>query len=203
MHKISIVPRGRALGYTLNLPEEDRYLKTREELIDYMTVLLGGRAAEEIVFGAITTGASDDLSRVAEISRSMVHEYAMGTTITSRRVSPRAAWCPTARASCATRSSSTSPTRRCAARRGWSSATASSSTSSRGRLLDNEVLERATSTASCTASRASPARGNGLRVVAIEPTPEGRVGLGLHRAVADGLDVVAVGVEHERAVVVG
>ena len=87
VHKISIVPRGRALGYTLNLPEEDRYLKTREELIDYMTVLLGGRAAEEIVFGAITTGASDDLSRVAEISRSMVHDYAMGTTITSRRVS--------------------------------------------------------------------------------------------------------------------
>jgi cell division protease FtsH len=86
-HKISIVPRGRALGYTLNLPEEDRYLKTREELIDYMTVLLGGRAAEEIVFGAITTGASDDLSRVAEISRSMVHEYAMGTSITSRTVS--------------------------------------------------------------------------------------------------------------------
>src|SRR3954454_3679448 len=63
VHKISIVPRGRALGYTLNLPEEDRYLKTREELIDFMTMLLGGRAAEEIVFGAITTGASDDLSR--------------------------------------------------------------------------------------------------------------------------------------------
>ena len=87
VHKISIVPRGRALGYTLNLPEEDRYLKTREELIDYMTVLLGGRAAEEIVFGAITTGASDDLARVSEISRSMIHDYAMGTTITSRRVS--------------------------------------------------------------------------------------------------------------------
>ena len=87
VHKISIVPRGRALGYTLNLPEEDRYLKTREELLDYMTVLLGGRAAEEIVFGAITTGASDDLRRVAEISRSMVHEYAMGTSITSRQVS--------------------------------------------------------------------------------------------------------------------
>ncbi len=87
VHKISIVPRGRALGYTLNLPEEDRYLKTREELIDYMTVLLGGRAAEEIVFGAITTGASDDLRRVAEISREMVHEYAMGTSIMSLRVS--------------------------------------------------------------------------------------------------------------------
>src|SRR3712207_5672729 len=62
VHKISIVPRGRALGYTLNLPEEDRYLKTREELIDCMTVLLGGRAAEQLVFGAGTTGASDDLA---------------------------------------------------------------------------------------------------------------------------------------------
>ena len=79
MHRISIVPRGRALGYTLNLPDEDRYLKTREELLDYMTVLLGGRVAEQIVFGAITTGASDDLKRVADISHSMVHDYAMGT----------------------------------------------------------------------------------------------------------------------------
>jgi cell division protease FtsH len=80
VHRISIVPRGRALGYTLNLPAEDRYLKTREELIDYMTVLLGGRVAEQVVFGAITTGASDDLSRVAEIAQSMVEDYAMGTT---------------------------------------------------------------------------------------------------------------------------
>ncbi len=79
VHRISIVPRGRALGYTLNLPAEDRYLKTREELLDYMTVLLGGRAAEQIVFGAITTGASDDLKRVAAISHQMVHDFAMGT----------------------------------------------------------------------------------------------------------------------------
>jgi cell division protease FtsH len=79
VHRISIVPRGRALGYTLNLPEEDRYLKTREELIDFMTMLLGGRAAEQLVFGAITTGAADDLKRVGEIARSMVLEYAMGT----------------------------------------------------------------------------------------------------------------------------
>src|SRR5215216_5503346 len=86
VHKISIVPRGSALGYTLNLPEEDRYLKTREELIDYMTVLLGGRVAEELVFGAVTTGASNDLQRVAEISRAMIHEYAMGTSITSRKI---------------------------------------------------------------------------------------------------------------------
>jgi cell division protease FtsH len=79
VHRISIVPRGRALGYTLNLPAEDRYLKTREELLDYMTVLLGGRAAEQIVFGAITTGASDDLKRVASIAHQMVHDFAMGT----------------------------------------------------------------------------------------------------------------------------
>jgi cell division protease FtsH len=80
VHRISIVPRGQALGYTLNLPAEDRYLKTREELLDYMTVLLGGRVAEQIVFGAITTGASDDLKRVAAISHAMVHDYAMGNS---------------------------------------------------------------------------------------------------------------------------
>jgi cell division protease FtsH len=85
VHRISIVPRGRALGYTLNLPEEDRYLKTREELIDFMTMLLGGRAAEQLVFGSITTGASDDLKRVAEIARAMVLEYAMGTSSGSLR----------------------------------------------------------------------------------------------------------------------
>ena len=87
VHKISIVPRGQALGYTLNLPEEDRYLKTRDELINHMAVLLGGRAAEEAVFGAVTTGAADDLHRVSDISRSMVHEYAMGTSISSLRLS--------------------------------------------------------------------------------------------------------------------
>jgi cell division protease FtsH len=79
VHRISIVPRGRALGYTLNLPAEDRYLKTREELLDYMTVLLGGRAAEQVVFGQVTTGASNDLARVAEISQSMIHDFAMST----------------------------------------------------------------------------------------------------------------------------
>jgi cell division protease FtsH len=86
VHKVSIVPRGRALGYTLNLPAEDRYLKTRQELIDYMTVLLGGRVAEQIVFGTITTGAADDLHKISEITRSMVHEYAMGTGLLSSRM---------------------------------------------------------------------------------------------------------------------
>jgi len=80
-HRVSIVPRGNALGYVLHLPEEDRFLDTREELMDRMVGLLGGRAAEQIVFGSITSGASDDLKRVAEISRKMIHEWAMGTSV--------------------------------------------------------------------------------------------------------------------------
>ena len=86
VHRISIIPRGKALGYTLNLPEEDRYLKTKEELLDYMVVLLGGRVTEHLVFGQITTGASDDLRKVHEISRSMVTEYGMGTELMSKQV---------------------------------------------------------------------------------------------------------------------
>ena len=79
VHKISIVPRGQALGYVMNLPDEDSYLKTREELLDQLTTLLGGRVSEEIVFGAVTTGAANDLQRVADITSAMVHSYAMGT----------------------------------------------------------------------------------------------------------------------------
>jgi cell division protease FtsH len=86
VHRISIIPRGRALGYTLNLPEEDRYLKTRDELLDYMVVLLGGRVTEHIVFGQITTGASDDLRKVHEISRSMITQFGMGTELKSKQV---------------------------------------------------------------------------------------------------------------------
>jgi cell division protease FtsH len=88
VHKISIVPRGQALGYTLNLPDEDRYLKTREELLDHMTVLLGGRIAEQLVFGEVTTGASDDLKRVAQVARAMVFDYAMGTPTAAQRAVP-------------------------------------------------------------------------------------------------------------------
>jgi cell division protease FtsH len=86
VHRISIVPRGQALGYTLNLPEEDRYLKSREELLDYMVVLLGGRVTERLVFGQITTGASDDLRKVHDISRSMVTQYGMGTELQSKQL---------------------------------------------------------------------------------------------------------------------
>ncbi len=86
VQKVSIVPRGKALGYTLNLPQEDRYLKSRQELIDYMKMLLAGRVAEQITFGRVTTGAADDLKRVTAIARSMVYEYAMGTQIRSHQV---------------------------------------------------------------------------------------------------------------------
>jgi cell division protease FtsH len=86
VHRVSIIPRGRALGYTLNLPAEDRYLRTRAELLDMMTMLLGGRAAESLVFGSVTNGATDDLRRVADIAYSMIHDYAMGTGFTSLRV---------------------------------------------------------------------------------------------------------------------
>ena len=79
VHKISIIPRGiGALGYTIQRPTEDRYLMTREELEDKMAVLLGGRAAEHLVFGHLSTGAADDLSKASEIARSMVTRYGMG-----------------------------------------------------------------------------------------------------------------------------
>jgi len=86
VHRISIIPRGKALGYTLNLPEEDRYLKTKDELLDYLVVLLGGRVTEQLVFGAITTGASDDLRKVHDISRSMITLYGMGTELASKQL---------------------------------------------------------------------------------------------------------------------
>jgi cell division protease FtsH len=86
VQKVSIVPRGKSLGYTLNLPEEDRYLKSREELIDYMKVLLAGRVSEQISFGRVTTGAADDLQRVTSMARSMVFDYGMGTTIRAHQV---------------------------------------------------------------------------------------------------------------------
>jgi len=78
VHKVSIIPRGiGALGYTIQRPTEDRYLMTREELENKMTVLLGGRAAEHVVFGHYSTGAADDLGKVTDIARSMVMRYGM------------------------------------------------------------------------------------------------------------------------------
>ena len=78
VHKISIVPRGiGALGFTLQLPTEDRYLMSRNELLEKIDVLLGGRAAETIIFGDVTTGAQNDLQRATDVARSMVTLYGM------------------------------------------------------------------------------------------------------------------------------
>jgi cell division protease FtsH len=84
VHKISVIGRGQALGYTISMPQEDRFLTTRAELTDSMAMTLGGRAAEEIIFGEITTGASNDLEKVTATAKAMVMRYGM-----SERLGPR------------------------------------------------------------------------------------------------------------------
>ena len=84
VHKVSIISRGQALGYTISLPTEDKFLTTRAELADTMAMTLGGRAAEEIVFSEITTGASNDLEKVTQTAKQMVMRYGM-----SERLGPR------------------------------------------------------------------------------------------------------------------
>jgi cell division protease FtsH len=79
-----VISRGQALGYTISLPTEDKFLTTRAELTDTMAMTLGGRAAEEIVFGEVTTGASNDLEKVTETSKQMVMRFGM-----SERLGPR------------------------------------------------------------------------------------------------------------------
>src|SRR5881398_2821912 len=84
LQKVTIVARGDALGYAFYTPEEDRYLHTKEELVDRMVVALAGRASEEIVFGRVTNGAANDLEKVTEIARSMVFEWGMAESVSSR-----------------------------------------------------------------------------------------------------------------------
>ncbi|HKJ35066.1 MAG TPA: ATP-dependent zinc metalloprotease FtsH [Solirubrobacterales bacterium] len=84
VHKVSIISRGQALGYTISLPTEDKFLTTRAELADTMAMTLGGRAAEEIVFGEITTGASNDIEKVTQTAKQMVMRYGM-----SEKLGPR------------------------------------------------------------------------------------------------------------------
>jgi cell division protease FtsH len=84
VHKISVIGRGQALGYTISMPSEDRFLTTRAELADSMSMTLGGRAAEEIVFGEITTGAANDIEKVTATAKAMVMRYGM-----SEKLGPR------------------------------------------------------------------------------------------------------------------
>jgi cell division protease FtsH len=84
VHKISVISRGQALGYTISLPTEDKFLTTRAELADTMAMTLGGRAAEEIVFGEVTTGASNDLEKVTATAKQMVMRFGM-----SEKLGPR------------------------------------------------------------------------------------------------------------------
>jgi cell division protease FtsH len=86
IQKVTIVARGDALGYAYYLPLEDRYLHTKEELLDVMKVALAGRAAEQVVFGRVTNGAANDLEKVTEIARAMVFEYGMSDAAASRTV---------------------------------------------------------------------------------------------------------------------
>jgi cell division protease FtsH len=84
VQKVTIVARGQALGYTLNLPSEDRYMETKEELVDVMKICLAGRAAEQVVFGRVTNGAASDLEKATQIARSMVFEWGMSDSVSSR-----------------------------------------------------------------------------------------------------------------------
>jgi cell division protease FtsH len=81
VHKITIMPRGRALGYTMVLPDEDRYATTRNEMLDQLAYSLGGRAAEELIFHDPTTGASNDIEKATNLARAMVTQYGMTETI--------------------------------------------------------------------------------------------------------------------------
>jgi cell division protease FtsH len=77
LHKVSIIPRGIALGYTMRLPLEDRYIVTKKELIGRIVGILGGRASEDLVFGELSTGAQDDLEKATDIARDMVMRWGM------------------------------------------------------------------------------------------------------------------------------
>jgi cell division protease FtsH len=77
VHKISIIPRGGALGYVMQLPVEDRYLITKSEILDRVTMALAGRAAEELIFGEVSSGAQDDLEKATKMVRKMITEFGM------------------------------------------------------------------------------------------------------------------------------
>jgi cell division protease FtsH len=81
VHEVSIIPRGMAGGYTMTLPEEDQYYVSKEEMLDRITELLGGRAAESLVMNDVSTGASNDIEKATSIARKMITEYGMSDVI--------------------------------------------------------------------------------------------------------------------------
>jgi cell division protease FtsH len=85
VHKITIIPRGRALGYTASAPTEDKFLVSRVEMMDQLAMLLGGRTAEELVFHEPTTGAANDIEKASSIARGMITEYGMSERLGARR----------------------------------------------------------------------------------------------------------------------
>jgi cell division protease FtsH len=85
VHKITIIPRGRALGYTASAPTEDKFLVSRVEMMDQLAMLLGGRTAEELVFHEPTTGAANDIEKASQIARGMVTEYGMSERLGARK----------------------------------------------------------------------------------------------------------------------
>jgi cell division protease FtsH len=85
VHKVTIIPRGRALGYTQALPTEDKFLTTRAEMLDQLAMLLGGRTAEELIFHEPTTGASNDIEKATQIARGMVTEFGMSEQLGARK----------------------------------------------------------------------------------------------------------------------
>jgi cell division protease FtsH len=84
VHKISVVSRGQALGFTISLPTEDKFLTTKNELMDTLAMTLGGRAAEEVVFGEITTGAANDIEKATSIAKQMIMRYGMSEELGPR-----------------------------------------------------------------------------------------------------------------------
>ena len=98
VHKITILPRGRALGYTMVLPDEDKYSQTRSELLDKLAYMMGGRAAEEMVFHDPTTGAGNDIEKATNLARAMVTQYGMterSARSSSARPTPSRSWAAT------------------------------------------------------------------------------------------------------------
>ena len=170
LHKVTIVPRGDALGYTLNLPEEDRYIRTREELIDEITMLLSGRAAEQVVFGRISTGAANDLERVTAIARSMVFEYGMGESAPRAPCAPTITRCRRRRSASATASRRGSPTTPTPTRSRSARSTATRSSGWRWRCSTGDAGTGG-GQAAARRRRARPSSGSVIGVTRMQPPP--------------------------------